>query len=65
MLNSARKQFAAGGESRMKSTLPPVVFASYQLIFRYHAMREEVSERGVDTSPYIHVRVCVCSSVRQ
>ena len=59
MLNSARKQFAAGGESRMKSTLPPVVFASYQLIFRYHAMREEVSERGVDTSP-VHTCGCVC-----
>lgn len=57
MLNSARKQFAAGGEGRMRFTLPPVVFVSYQLILRYHAMSEEVG----GSEP--HLQACTAASV--
>ncbi|XP_072135753.1 vacuolar protein sorting-associated protein 35 isoform X2 [Mobula birostris] len=35
ILNSARKHFGAGGNQRIRFTLPPLVFAAYQLAFCY------------------------------
>ncbi|XP_029109619.1 vacuolar protein sorting-associated protein 35-like isoform X2 [Scleropages formosus] len=35
ILNTARKHFGAGGNKRIRYTLPPLVFAAYQLAFRY------------------------------
>lgn len=35
ILNTARKYFGAGGNQQICSTLPPLVFAAYQLAFRY------------------------------
>lgn len=35
ILNAARKHFGAGGNQRIRYTLPPLVFAAYQLSFRY------------------------------
>ncbi|KAJ8340134.1 hypothetical protein SKAU_G00347670 [Synaphobranchus kaupii] len=35
ILNTARKHFGAGGNQRIRHTLPPLVFAAYQLAFRY------------------------------
>ncbi|XP_061321107.1 vacuolar protein sorting-associated protein 35-like isoform X4 [Pezoporus flaviventris] len=35
ILNTARKHFGAGGNQRIHFTLPPLVFAAYQLAFRY------------------------------
>ncbi|ELR54309.1 Vacuolar protein sorting-associated protein 35 [Bos mutus] len=35
ILNTARKHFGAGGNQQICSTLPPLVFAAYQLAFRY------------------------------
>ncbi|NXA45551.1 VPS35 protein, partial [Nothocercus julius] len=35
ILNTARKHFGAGGNQRIRFTLPPLVFAAYQLAFRY------------------------------
>lgn len=35
ILNTARKHFGAGGNQRIRYTLPPLVFAAYQLSFRY------------------------------
>ncbi|KAI1890201.1 hypothetical protein AGOR_G00171240 [Albula goreensis] len=35
ILNTARKHFGAGGNQRICHTLPPLVFAAYQLAFRY------------------------------
>ncbi|XP_061102286.1 vacuolar protein sorting-associated protein 35-like [Conger conger] len=35
ILNTARKHFGAGGNLRIRHTLPPLVFAAYQLGFRY------------------------------
>lgn len=35
ILNTARKHFGAGGNQRIRYTLPPLVFAAYQLAFRY------------------------------
>uniref|UniRef100_A0A8C7IYN0 VPS35 retromer complex component n=1 Tax=Oncorhynchus kisutch TaxID=8019 RepID=A0A8C7IYN0_ONCKI len=34
ILNTARKHFGAGGNQRIRYTLPPLVFAAYQLAFR-------------------------------
>lgn len=34
-MNTARKHFGAGGNQRIRFTLPPLVFAAYQLAFRY------------------------------
>lgn len=35
ILNTARKHFGAGGNQRIRFTLPPLVFAAYQPAFRY------------------------------
>ncbi|OBS81992.1 hypothetical protein A6R68_24018, partial [Neotoma lepida] len=35
ILNTARKHFGAGGNQRIPFILPPLVFAAYQLAFRY------------------------------
>ncbi|KAI5088791.1 vacuolar protein sorting-associated protein 35, partial [Silurus meridionalis] len=35
ILNTARKHFGAGGNQRIRYTLPPLVFAAYQLAFLY------------------------------
>uniref|UniRef100_A0A673JB47 Vacuolar protein sorting-associated protein 35 n=1 Tax=Sinocyclocheilus rhinocerous TaxID=307959 RepID=A0A673JB47_9TELE len=35
ILNTARKHFGAGGNQRIRHTLPPLVFTAYQLAFRY------------------------------
>ncbi|CAL1547440.1 unnamed protein product [Lymnaea stagnalis] len=41
ILNTARKHFGAGGDKRIKFTLPPIVFAAYRLAFRYKQLQEE------------------------
>lgn len=41
ILSTARKHFGAGGNRRIKYTLPPVVFQAYQLAFRYRALKNE------------------------
>lgn len=43
ILSAARKHFGAGGNKRIKYTLPPIVFQAYQLAFQYKALKEEVS----------------------
>jgi len=43
ILSTARKHFGAGGNRRIKYTLPPIVFQAYQLAFRYRALKNEVS----------------------
>ena len=46
ILSTARKHFGAGGNRRIKYTLPPIVFQAYQLAFRYRALKNEVSLRN-------------------
>jgi vacuolar protein sorting-associated protein 35 len=41
VLSAGRKQFGNGGNSRIRFTLPPIIFAAYRLAFRYHQLREE------------------------
>jgi len=41
ILSTARKHFGAGGNRRIKYTLPPIVFQAYQLAFRYRALKNE------------------------
>lgn len=41
ILNTARKHFGAGGNKRIKFTLPPIVFAAYRLACRYWEMHEQ------------------------
>lgn len=43
ILNTARKHFGAGGNQRIRFTLPPLVFAAYQLAFRYKENSKVVS----------------------
>lgn len=41
ILNAARKHFGGGGEKRIKYTLPPVIFAAYQLAFDYSDLQDK------------------------
>ncbi|GFG38277.1 hypothetical protein Cfor_01909 [Coptotermes formosanus] len=41
ILSTARKHFGAGGNRRIKYTLPPIVFQAYQLAFRFKALKNE------------------------
>ncbi|BFZ13558.1 hypothetical protein BsWGS_16597 [Bradybaena similaris] len=41
ILSTARKHFGAGGDKRIKYTLPPIVFAAYRLAFRYKQLQAE------------------------
>ncbi|RUS77064.1 hypothetical protein EGW08_015176 [Elysia chlorotica] len=41
ILNTGRKHFGAGGDKRIKFTLPPIVFAAYRLAIRYKQLSEE------------------------
>ncbi|KAL6434973.1 hypothetical protein ACFW04_005256 [Cataglyphis niger] len=41
ILSAARKHFSAGGNKRIKYTLPPIVFQSYQLAFTYKALKDQ------------------------
>ncbi|XP_012935146.1 vacuolar protein sorting-associated protein 35 [Aplysia californica] len=41
ILNTARKHFGAGGDKRIKYTLPPIVFAAFRLAFRYKQLEQE------------------------
>jgi hypothetical protein len=45
ILSTARKHFGAGGNRRIKYTLPPIVFQAYQLAFKYRELRNEVCMR--------------------
>ena len=42
MLNTARKHFGTGGDSRIKHTLPSVVFAACKLVMAYRSIKDEV-----------------------
>ena len=42
ILNTARKHFGAGGDKRIKFTLPPILFSAYRLGMRYKQVQEEV-----------------------
>ncbi|RLU22742.1 hypothetical protein DMN91_005020 [Ooceraea biroi] len=41
ILSAARKHFSTGGNKRIKYTLPPIVFQSYQLAFTYKALKDQ------------------------
>nr|CAD7452088.1 unnamed protein product [Timema tahoe] len=41
ILSAARKHFGAGGNRRIKYTLPPIVFQAYQLAFQYKALKDQ------------------------
>nr|XP_012216227.1 PREDICTED: vacuolar protein sorting-associated protein 35 isoform X4 [Linepithema humile] len=41
ILSAARKHFSAGGNKRIKYTLPPIIFQSYQLAFTYKALKDQ------------------------
>ncbi|XP_052274611.1 vacuolar protein sorting-associated protein 35-like isoform X3 [Dreissena polymorpha] len=41
ILNAARKHFGAGGDKRIRFTLPPIVFSAYRLATRYMHSSEE------------------------
>ncbi|XP_052817005.1 vacuolar protein sorting-associated protein 35-like isoform X2 [Mya arenaria] len=41
ILNTARKHFGAGGDKRIRFTLPPIVFSAYRLSHRYKESAEE------------------------
>lgn len=41
VLSTARKQFANGGNRRIRHTLPPIIFAAYRLALKYYELREE------------------------
>lgn len=41
ILNTARKHFGAGGNKRVRYTLPPIVFQAYRLAFTYYSLKEE------------------------
>ena len=43
MLNTARKYFGTGGDQRIVYTLPPLVFAAFNLVRAYQSLQEEVS----------------------
>ncbi|EEC19703.1 vacuolar sorting protein, putative, partial [Ixodes scapularis] len=38
---TARKHFGNGGNKRIRYTLPPLVFQSYQLAFKYHSLCDQ------------------------
>lgn len=42
ILSAARKHFSAGGNKRIKFTLPPIVFQAYQLAFTYKNLSDSV-----------------------
>jgi vacuolar protein sorting-associated protein 35 len=41
ILKAIYKQFSNGGENRMRHTLLPVVFAAYQLVFKYRSIADQ------------------------
>ncbi|XP_057325313.1 vacuolar protein sorting-associated protein 35 isoform X1 [Microplitis mediator] len=41
ILSAARKHFSAGGNKRIKYTLPAIVFQAYQLAFTYKAIQDQ------------------------
>ncbi|XP_032672448.1 vacuolar protein sorting-associated protein 35-like isoform X4 [Odontomachus brunneus] len=41
ILSAARKHFSTGGNKRIKYTLPPIVFQSYQLAFTYKGLKDQ------------------------
>lgn len=41
ILNTARKILGAGGQQRIKHTLPPLVFQAFQLAFKYRDIKSE------------------------
>ncbi|CAL4064925.1 unnamed protein product [Meganyctiphanes norvegica] len=41
ILTTARKHLGNGGNKRVVYTLPPLIFAAYQLAFKYYSEREE------------------------
>lgn len=47
VLNAARKQFGNGGNARIRHTLPPIVFAAYQLAFKYHSLKDTVCIKDI------------------
>lgn len=44
ILSAARKHFSAGGNKRIKYTLPPIVFQAYQLAYTYKGLKDQVSK---------------------
>lgn len=50
ILNTARKHFGAGGNQRIRYTLPPLVFAAYQLAFRYKEKSSLVCRAPLNTN---------------
>lgn len=41
ILSAARKHFSAGGNKRIKYTLPPIVFQAYQLAYTYKGLKDQ------------------------
>ena len=40
ILNASRKHFAAGGNKRIRHTLPPLIFKAYQLAHLYSTLTD-------------------------
>ncbi|WAR11383.1 VPS35-like protein [Mya arenaria] len=47
ILNTARKHFGAGGDKRIRFTLPPIVFSAYRLSHRYKESAEEAEQAEI------------------
>ncbi|XP_066152348.1 vacuolar protein sorting-associated protein 35 isoform X1 [Euwallacea fornicatus] len=45
ILSAARKILGTGGASKIKYTLPPLIFQAYQLAYKYKALKEEKWEK--------------------
>ncbi|KAJ1527070.1 hypothetical protein ONE63_008611 [Megalurothrips usitatus] len=41
ILSAARKHLGAGGNRRIKFTLPPIVFQAYQLAYKYKSLKDQ------------------------
>lgn len=57
ILSAARKHFSAGGNKRIKYTLPPIVFQSYQLAFTYKALKDQVGNLYKIKSPNNNTKI--------
>nr|AAB18153.1 MEM3 [Mus musculus] len=55
ILNTARKHFGAGGNQRIRFTLPPLVFAAYQLAFRYKENSKWMTSGKRNARRYFHL----------
>ena len=62
MLNTARKYFGTGGDQRIVYTLPPLVFAAFNLVRTYQTLQEEVSSLSVNCLCLVHDLLCTVAA---